>query len=79
MSLMIREYHTVMADAIEMIDAKRLEWDEKMYGGNQKNYLDIITISSLVKSMTLEKTYKVHLKLEECMVLWLDMMSHKKL
>ncbi len=36
MSLMIREYHTVMADAIEMIDAKRLEWDEKMYGGSTK-------------------------------------------
>ena len=36
MSLMIREYHTVMADAIEMIDAKRLEWDEKMYGGSSK-------------------------------------------
>ena len=37
MSLMIREYHTVMADAIEMIDAKRLEWDEKMYGGKTKD------------------------------------------
>jgi len=37
MSLMIREYHTVMADAIEMIDAKRLEWDEKMYGGSTKD------------------------------------------
>jgi hypothetical protein len=36
MSLMIREYHTVMADAIEMIDAKRLEWDQKMYGGKSK-------------------------------------------
>jgi len=36
MSLMIREYHTVMADAIEMIDAKRLEWDQKMYGGTSK-------------------------------------------
>ena len=36
MSLMIREYHTVMADAIEMIDSKRLEWDEKMYGGKSK-------------------------------------------
>ena len=36
MSLMIREYHTVMADAIEMIDAKRLEFDEKMYGGSSK-------------------------------------------
>jgi len=36
MSLMIREYHTVMADAIEMIDSKRLEWDEKMYGGSSK-------------------------------------------
>ena len=37
MSLMIREYHTVMADAIEMIDAKRLEFDEKMYGGKAKD------------------------------------------
>jgi hypothetical protein len=36
MSLMIREYHTVMADAIEMIDSKRLEWDQKMYGGSAK-------------------------------------------
>jgi hypothetical protein len=36
MSLMIREYHTVMADAIEQIDAKRLEWDENMYGGQVK-------------------------------------------
>ena len=36
MSLMIREYHTVMADAAEMIDFKRLEWDEKMYGGKSK-------------------------------------------
>ena len=36
MSLMIREYHTVMADAIEMIDSKRLEWDQKMYGGQSK-------------------------------------------
>ena len=55
MSLMIREYHTVMADAIEMIDAKRLEWDEKMYGGKSKNYLVITTISFLVKSMTQQK------------------------
>jgi len=37
MSLMIREYHTVMADAAEMIDFKRLEWDEKMYGGSNKS------------------------------------------
>ena len=36
MSLMIREYHTVMSDAIEMIDSKRLEWYEKMYGGKSK-------------------------------------------
>ena len=36
MSLMIREYHTVMADAIEMIDSKRLEWDQKMYSGTSK-------------------------------------------
>ena len=36
MSLMIREYHTVMSDSIEMIDAKRLEWDQKMYGNKSK-------------------------------------------
>ena len=36
MSLMIREYHTVMADAIEMIDSKRLEWVQKMYSGTSK-------------------------------------------
>jgi hypothetical protein len=43
MSLMIREYHTVMADSIEMIDSKRLEWDKKMYGGTNKSlsgYMD---------------------------------------
>jgi hypothetical protein len=43
MSLMIREYHTVMSDAIEMIDSKRLEWDAKMYGGKSKSlsgYMD---------------------------------------
>ncbi len=43
MSLMIREYHTVMADSIEMIDSKRLEWDAKMYGGSTKSlsgYMD---------------------------------------
>jgi hypothetical protein len=38
MSLMIREYHTVMADAAEMIDYKRLEWDQKMYGGSTKSF-----------------------------------------
>tara|TARA_Y100000004_G_scaffold67036_1_gene75121 strand:- start:3456 stop:5183 length:1728 start_codon:yes stop_codon:yes gene_type:complete len=36
MSLMIREYHTVLADAVEQIDSKRLEWDENMYGGRNK-------------------------------------------
>jgi len=36
MSLMIREYHTIMADAIEQTDAKRLEWDEMMYPGKKK-------------------------------------------
>jgi len=36
MSLMIREYHTILADAIEQTDAKRLEWDTKMYGGRNK-------------------------------------------
>ena len=37
MSLMIREYHTIMADAIEQTDAKRLEWDNIMYGGKPKH------------------------------------------
>ena len=37
MSLMIREYHTIMADAIEQTDAKRLEWDEMMYPGKSKH------------------------------------------
>ena len=37
MSLMIREYHTIMADAIEQPDAKRLEWDEMMYPGKSKH------------------------------------------
>ena len=36
MSLMIREYHTIMSDAIEQTDAKRLEWDNIMYGGKPK-------------------------------------------
>jgi len=36
MSLMIREYHTIMSDAIEQTDAKRLEWDSAMYGGKSK-------------------------------------------
>ena len=43
MSLMIREYHTVMADAIEQTDSKRLEWDTVMYGGKPKplsGYMD---------------------------------------
>jgi len=43
MSLMIREYHTVMADAIEQTDSKRLEWDNVMYGGELKplsGYMD---------------------------------------
>ena len=51
MSLMIREYHTVMSDAIEMIDAKRLEWDEKMYGGQSKD------LSGYYKNTFFSETY----------------------
>ncbi len=78
MSLMIREYHTVMSDAIEMIDAKRLEFDEKCMVVGQKNYQDITTINSLVKSMTQAQIYRVLTKHAGSMVLWLDMMSHRK-
>ena len=35
-SLHVREYQTVMKDALEEIDSKRLEWDEVMYGGMRK-------------------------------------------
>ena len=51
MSLMIREYHTVMADAAEMIDFKRLEWDEKMYGGSSKQ------LSGYYKNTFFSETY----------------------
>ena len=48
---MIREYHTVMADAAEMIDFKRLEWDEKMYGGSSKQ------LSGYYKNTFFSETY----------------------
>ena len=51
MSLMIRVYHTVMADAAEMIDFKRLEWDEKMYGGSSKQ------LSGYYKNTFFSETY----------------------
>ena len=51
MSLMIREYHKVMADAAEMIDFKRLEWDEKMYGGSSKQ------LSGYYKNTFFSETY----------------------
>ena len=35
-SLHVREYQTVMQDALQQIDAKRLEWDEVMYGKMRK-------------------------------------------
>ena len=66
MSLMIREYHTVMADAIEMIDSKRLEWDAKMYGGSTKSlsgYMDNTFYSETydpLKDITSYKTRRVY-------------------
>ena len=66
MSLMIREYHTVMSDAIEMIDTKRLEWDAKMYGGNSKSlsgYMDNTFYSETYdpgKDITSYKTRRVY-------------------
>jgi len=35
-SLHVREYQTVIKDALEELDSKRLEWDEVMYGGTRK-------------------------------------------
>jgi len=35
-SLHVREYQTIMQDALEQLDAKRLEWDEVMYSGMRK-------------------------------------------
>lgn len=35
-SLHVREYQTILKDALEEIDAKRLEWDEVMYSGKRK-------------------------------------------
>jgi hypothetical protein len=66
MSLMIREYHTVMADSIEMIDSKRLEWDAKMYGGSTKSlsgYMDNTFYSETydpLKDITSYKTRRVY-------------------
>ena len=76
---MIREYHTVMADAIEMIDSKRLEWDQKMYGGKAKDLSGYYNNQFFSEKYDPAKIYKVHIKHAECMVLWLDMMSHKRL
>lgn len=35
-NLEIREYHTVLRHAIQLLDAKRLQWDEHLYGGMRK-------------------------------------------
>lgn len=33
---LVKEYQVVLADSLEQLDAKRLEWDEKAYGGTTK-------------------------------------------
>jgi hypothetical protein len=35
-ALEVREYQTVLAEALETLDARRLEWDERLYGGRRK-------------------------------------------
>ena len=35
-SLHVREYQSVLADALQELDAKRLEYDEEMFGGQRK-------------------------------------------
>jgi len=35
-SLEVREYQTVLAQALELLDSARLEWDERLYGGRRK-------------------------------------------
>lgn len=35
-NLEIREYHTVLRHALQILDSKRLQWDEMLYGGMRK-------------------------------------------
>jgi len=35
-SLEVREYQTVLAEALRELDSLRLEWDERLYGGRRK-------------------------------------------
>jgi len=50
-SLHVREYQTVLKDALEEIDAKRLEWDEVMYGSMRK------PLSGYRKGTAFKETY----------------------
>ena len=68
-----------MADAIEMIDSKRLEWDEKMYGGKSKELSGYYNNQFFSEKYDPAKDIQGAFKLEEFMVLWLDMMSHRRL
>ena len=50
-SLHVREYQTVLTDALEEIDSKRLEWDEVMYSGQRK------PIAGFRKGTAFKETY----------------------
>ena len=50
-SLHVREYQTVLTDALEEVDSKRLEWDEIMYKGQRK------PIAGFRKGTAFKETY----------------------
>ena len=58
-SLHVREYQTVLADAIEELDAKRLEYDESMYPGKRK------PIAGYHKGTAYKETYQPSADIKE--------------
>ena len=78
-SLHVREYQGVLKDAIEELDAKRLEYDQIMFPEYKENLLQVCTKEHHTKenyapTLILQKS----MTQEESMVLWQDLMSHKK-
>jgi len=58
-SLHVREYQTVLADAIEELDAKRLEYDESMFAGKRK------PIAGYHKGTAYKETYQPSADIKE--------------
>jgi len=78
-SLHVREYQTIMKDALEEMDAKRLEYDELMFGKLRKPMAGRYKEHPLKKTTHQNLTYQKFMKQEEFMVLWQVLMKHKKL